>query len=155
MSKHIYQAILTPEDEGGYSVEIPDLPGCYSCGDDIADAAAMAADAARTYVSLLIGNGEEVPESTAHEVPDGDEGIWVFFEADPSWIISGDVVSAAEAARRLGVSPGRVTQMIDGNILDGYRDGRRTYVSIESIERRLAQDVRSGRPRAASQRSVG
>ena len=150
MGTYIYQAILTPENEGGYSVEVPDLPGCYSCGDDVADAAVMAADAAKTYVSLLLGNGEEVPKSTTREVPDGEEGIWVFFEADPSWIVTGPVVSAAEAARRLGVSPGRVTQMIDGGILDGYRDGRRTYVSTESIERRLAQDVRSGRPKRSA-----
>ena len=66
MGKYIYQAILTSEDEGGYSVEVPDLPGCYSCGDDVADAAAMAADAAKTYVSLLLGNGEEVPNRRGH-----------------------------------------------------------------------------------------
>ena len=49
MGKYIFQAFLTPEDEGGYSVEFPDLPGCFSCGDTFHDAVAMGADAAKTY----------------------------------------------------------------------------------------------------------
>ena len=52
MSKFIFQAILTPEEEGGYSVEFPDLPGCFSCGDTFNDAVAMGADAAKTYVAV-------------------------------------------------------------------------------------------------------
>ena len=33
MGKFVYQAIMTPEDDGGYSVEFPDLPGCFTDGD--------------------------------------------------------------------------------------------------------------------------
>jgi excisionase family DNA binding protein len=61
-------------------------------------------------------------------------------------LVKGPCVSAAEAARMLGVSRARVTNMIASGILDAYREGRNTFVSIESIERRLAADVRPGRP---------
>jgi len=44
MAKYVYPAILTPEDEGGYSVLFPDLEGCYTQGDDLADALDMAND---------------------------------------------------------------------------------------------------------------
>ena len=113
MSKFIFQAILTPEEEGGYSVEFPDLPGCFSCGDTFNGAVAMGADAAKTYVASLLGHGEAVPEPQRHRCPSGAEDVMVFFETDPSYIVEGDVVSAAEASRMLGVSAGRITHMLD------------------------------------------
>lgn len=44
---------------------------------------------------------------------------------------------------------GRVTHMLDSGILDGFRRGRRTYVSVKSIEKRLASNPGAGRPKAA------
>ena len=59
----------------------------------------------------------------------------------------GKTVSAAEALRMLGVSAGRVTLMLDSGILQGYRRGRRTYVTVEFIEKRAASHPSAGRPR--------
>ena len=44
MAKYVYPAIFTLEEEGGYSVLIPDLQGCYTQGDDLPDALDMAKD---------------------------------------------------------------------------------------------------------------
>lgn len=33
MGKFAYQIVLTPDEEGGYSVEVPDLPGCFTYGE--------------------------------------------------------------------------------------------------------------------------
>lgn len=44
MQKYSYPAVFTPEDKGRFSVNFPDLEGCYTCGDDIADAIIMAED---------------------------------------------------------------------------------------------------------------
>ena len=44
MSRYAYPAIFEPEAEGGYSVHFPDLQGCYTCGDTLADAIYMAED---------------------------------------------------------------------------------------------------------------
>ncbi len=41
MSKYVYPAIFTSEDDGGYSVSFPDIESCYTCGDDMADALTM------------------------------------------------------------------------------------------------------------------
>ena len=43
--KYTYTAVFTPEDNGAYSVYFPDLPGCYTCGDDLPNAIHMAQDA--------------------------------------------------------------------------------------------------------------
>ncbi len=147
MGKFIYKAVLTTEEDGGYSVEFPDLPGCFTCGDDYMETVAMAADAAKTYVASLLLHGEPIPEPGQNETPAGCEGIFVFFEADASYIVEGPVISAAQAARELGVSPARVTHMIDAGILQGYRRGRRTYVSTRSVEDRRQNTRKAGRPR--------
>lgn len=48
--KYAYPAIFTPAKEGGFDVKVPDLPGCRTCGDDLADALFMAGDAAATWL---------------------------------------------------------------------------------------------------------
>lgn len=147
MGKYIYDAIITPEEEGGYSVEFPALPGCFTCGDDFEDAVFMAADAARTWVASALAHGEVPPRYAKPDVPRGSERVAVFFESDPSWVVDGPVVSAAQAARELGVTPGRVTHMIDAGLLEGWREGRRTWVSERSVAARLAGAPGPGRPK--------
>lgn len=43
MAKYCYPAVFTPDGDG-YSVDFPDLDGCYTCGDSLPEAMAMAAD---------------------------------------------------------------------------------------------------------------
>lgn len=138
---------MTPEEDGGYSVCFPDLDGCYSCGDDFIDAVVMAEDAAKTFVSFLLKEGDKVPKAKRHDTPEGDESVWVTFEADPSYIVEGPVVSAAEAARRLNLSRARITSMLNSGLLDGYRTGRHTYVTEKSIKARLKAPRSAGRPK--------
>ena len=50
--KYIYPAVFTPEDNGQFSVNFPDLESCYTCGDNLGDALYMAEDGlAMTLVS--------------------------------------------------------------------------------------------------------
>lgn len=44
MAKYAYPAIFSPEEDNGYSVIFPDLEGCFTCGDSMADAIFMAED---------------------------------------------------------------------------------------------------------------
>jgi predicted RNase H-like HicB family nuclease len=44
MSKYVYPAVFTAEEDGGYSVNFPDIESCYTCGDDMPDALEMAED---------------------------------------------------------------------------------------------------------------
>lgn len=150
MGKFVYQVFMTPDpEEGGYTVEFPDLPGCVTEGDTYMEAVEMAADAGRTFVASMLLHGEEPPAAAPHAAPEGCEAVYVFFETDESYIVRGDVVSAAQAARELGVSAGRVSHMLAAGVLDGYRRGRSTFVTTESIERRKADGARPGRPRKA------
>lgn len=54
MLKATYTAVFHPEENaGGYSVSFPDLPGCYTQGDTLEDALAMAGDALGIYLYTL------------------------------------------------------------------------------------------------------
>lgn len=45
MPKYVYPAIFEKEPEGGYSVYFPDIEGCYTQGEDLAEAVENAEDA--------------------------------------------------------------------------------------------------------------
>ena len=47
--KYVYPAIFTPLEDG-YDVYIPDLPHCRTCGDTLAEAIEMAADASSMWL---------------------------------------------------------------------------------------------------------
>lgn len=44
MAKYVYPAVFTPEENGMFSVDFPDLEGCYTCGENLAEAIYMAED---------------------------------------------------------------------------------------------------------------
>jgi predicted RNase H-like HicB family nuclease len=46
----VYIAAIEPEEEGGYSVSFPDLPGCFSQGETFADATRYAAEAMAQWI---------------------------------------------------------------------------------------------------------
>lgn len=61
----IYPAIFYPcKEKEGYTVEIPDLPGCVSEGDSLADAIVMGTDAASGWVLDELEDGKPVPEAS-------------------------------------------------------------------------------------------
>lgn len=45
MPKYVYPAIFEKEPEGGYSVYFPDIEGCYTQGENLAEAVENAEDA--------------------------------------------------------------------------------------------------------------
>jgi len=48
-----YLVVLTPEVEvTGYSVTVPALPGCFTCGETIEDARSEAIEAISCYLEL-------------------------------------------------------------------------------------------------------
>lgn len=60
------QIIEDPVD-GGYTVSIPDLPGCITCCQRWQDIPAMIADAKRAWITAAIEEGIQIPELTNME----------------------------------------------------------------------------------------
>lgn len=62
--KLVYPAIFSPCEEGGYMVEVPDLPGCVTEGDTLAEAIFMGEDAASGWVLLELEEGRDAPAAS-------------------------------------------------------------------------------------------
>ena len=54
MGQHIYRILLTQEPEGGYTVNVPALPGCVTYGESIDNAMSMAQEAIELYVETVV-----------------------------------------------------------------------------------------------------
>jgi predicted RNase H-like HicB family nuclease len=61
ISKLEYSVVLHDADEGGYWVEVPALPGCYSQGESREEALGNVREAIELYLEGLQERGAEVP----------------------------------------------------------------------------------------------
>ena len=67
MKEYGYTIVLHPEpEEGGYSVTVPALPGCFAQGETVEEAISKAREAIRLHIEGLLEDGEPVPEEEEH-----------------------------------------------------------------------------------------
>jgi antitoxin HicB len=64
MKQRTYRILLTPEEEGGFSVSVPALPGCFTQGETIDEAIEMAKEAISVYIESLEEDGEPIPDDS-------------------------------------------------------------------------------------------
>ena len=62
--KYAYTAVFTSEINGLYSVNFPDLQGCYTSGDDMSDAVYMAQDVLCLTLYDLEQDKKPIPEAS-------------------------------------------------------------------------------------------
>ena len=62
--RYSYKILLTKEEEGGYMVTVPALPGCITQGDNIEEAMAMSQEAIELYIEELQARGEKIPDNS-------------------------------------------------------------------------------------------
>ena len=74
--KLTYPACFYPceQKKGGFTVEVPDLPGCVSEGSTLAEAILMGTDAASGWVLDELEDGKRAPEASPLEsiIPEAD-----------------------------------------------------------------------------------
>jgi len=109
----------------------------------------QAADALMTFIASLLKNGDALPSPVfGHVAPPGGMAIALAVEVDAGYIVNG--VSPSEAATMLGVTRGRVSQMIKDGVLITYEHAGERVVDLDSINARLAAPRSAGRPRKGS-----
>ena len=73
MAKYLFPAVFTKESNGQYSVNFPDVPQCYTCGDDLQDAFDAAQDVLCMRLYDIEEAGESIPApSSVRAVPAGE-----------------------------------------------------------------------------------
>lgn len=59
-----YKINLRKEEEGGYTVIVPSLPGCITYGETVDEAIEMAKEAIELYIEELQDRGEYIPDDS-------------------------------------------------------------------------------------------
>ena len=134
---------FVPDEEGGY-VALPFGMGGGTEGETLEEAVGMAADWLRLMALDALVHGRELSGGGVGHAP--REGGTVVAVAVPVELSDAPAMTAAEAARALGVSTARVAQMCASGQLASWKVGRTRMVAVESVEERLAEAPRAGRP---------
>ena len=64
--KLTYYAILHPCDNGGFAVEVPDVPGCFSMGKDLDECQEMTQEALREMLECFLEDGDAIPPRSGY-----------------------------------------------------------------------------------------
>ena len=73
--RYVYPCVLTPEEEGGFFVSFPDIPGALTCGDDRVEALEMAEDALAVALAGYVHERWDIPNPRPAE--EGQEMVAV------------------------------------------------------------------------------
>ncbi|CAD5199322.1 type II toxin-antitoxin system HicB family antitoxin [Pseudomonas sp. FEN] len=79
-------AIQPGDEQHAWGVEVPDIPGCFSAGEDLDDALAMAREAIEGHLEILAEDDAPIPRAgtvTQHaKNPDYAGCIWALVDID-------------------------------------------------------------------------
>ena len=64
MSKYIYPAVFTHEDEGSYSINFPDIESCYTSAQTLEEGLKMAEDVLCLVLYELEEQGKAIPQAS-------------------------------------------------------------------------------------------
>jgi len=146
-----YEALLTRYDDASCTIELPDW-GVTTEGSSLKDALEMGVDLLRTEVTYALANNRPLPEPHFdHRRSDNEERVILSVDvtsesAKQEW----PWISTSEAAELLGVTIGRIHQLINAGTLRSTKEGRDMFVLRSDVERRLASSPQAGRPKKLS-----
>ncbi|MBR2835662.1 MAG: helix-turn-helix domain-containing protein [Coriobacteriales bacterium] len=129
----------------GMTLAIPhDMPGGTE-GYNFQDAIEMAADWLRMMAEDALIRGVDLPGGNLGQEPEhGGKMVIIAIQADLKNVPS---ITALEAAQKLGISQARVKQLCDSGLLESWKIGRTRMVSLDSVNARLAEQPKAGRPK--------
>ena len=112
-----YPAVFEPDSEaGGFVVTFPDVAGCVTQGDDLAEAESMAEDALKVMLNYMMSQGEEIPAAKhrrgrhvrpVHLPPMQSAKVELYCALRAAG------VRKAELARRMGIPKANVNRLFD------------------------------------------
>lgn len=107
-----YSVVIHKDPGSGYGVTVPDLPGCFSAGETLDQALALAREAIECHLEGLLLDGDPIPEQRPLEEhranSDYAEGVWALVDVD--------LATLGGRAERVNITlPQRVLALIDAH----------------------------------------
>ena len=113
--RYVYPCVLTPEEEGGFFVSFPDIPGALTCGDDRVEALEMAEDALAVALAGYVHERWDIPNPRPAE--EGQEMVAVPPVVAAKLALYTAMreqgVTKVALAERLGLSESAVRKLLD------------------------------------------
>lgn len=146
MERYLYQAIITPNDIGGFDARIPEFD-LITQGDSLSDAAFMAQDVLTLHISGLLAEGATVKQvgKVDYDCPENGFALALVVLAEAETVLD-DTMTVQEAAEVLDVSRSRIYAMIEEGILSSRKEGNMRLVDARDVMDRFNNPRRAGRP---------
>jgi antitoxin HicB len=124
-----YPAHIWKEANNSWSVEFPDLPGCFSSGDSLSDAKERAEEALTAYLESLDSRSLSIPEPS---VLSGDE----YFPIAPNLNVSFAITLKQERQKR-GLTQKEVAKRmgVHWSAYQRIENPRKTNPTLTTIEK--------------------
>ena len=126
--------VILEKTEFGYSAYLPDLPGCVSTGQDIAEIKENMVEIVDFHIDGLHTEGLPVPDSF-------QRGYSLNYKMDlPSlfeWF-SG-VLTKSAVSRLTGMNPSLISQYVNGNKIPGPKQTRKIEHALHKLGRELLE----------------
>ncbi len=139
--RYAYPCVLNPEEEGGFYVVFPDVPGALTCGDDRAEALEMAEDALVAILAAHVHDREDIPVPSP--ALDGQEVVAVPPVPAAKLALYSAMreqgISEAALAERLGWDEAAVSKLLDP---DRYSHISRVTNALRAVGRSLLVEDR-------------
>jgi antitoxin HicB len=145
--RYLYEAEFVQEEDGRYSVEFPQLPDAFTFGNDMAEAMDRAAEVLELIIGEYIDDGKPLPDPIFLGQSNDVLRVAISVTVTPEMIERMKCVSVGEAANMLKITKGRISQMLDANILQGVPFGNERLVTLASINERKKTPKGAGRPK--------
>ena len=140
--RYVYPCILNPEEEGGFYVVFPDVPGALTCGDDRAESLELAEDALTIMLSTYVYMDEDIPVPSP--AVDGQELVAVPLIPAAKLALYTAMreqgITAAALAERLGIDDSAVAKLLDP---DRYSHISAVTKALKAVGRRLVVEDRA------------
>ena len=140
---YTYDATITEELEGGYTAAAPSFGCVVAGGETVKEACENLAGCLQLAIADMLDNGEERPVPDFGEIP----RLVLCVEVSDSLIKESACMTISEAADELGVSAGRVAQLLDAGLLTAAHPTGKRMVTIESVNARKQSAPKRGRPK--------
>lgn len=130
MQRAVYPAIFHKEEEGGYWVEFPDLPGCLTDGETLEEAFLMAGDALNCWLDDV---SQERPQATPLTEVKAEDGAIILLVQPVLYLSDGAKQYRIEEAIEAGLKKAKLTKSQVAQMLGKGRSYVTRLIRMEEI----------------------